>query len=922
MRAYSSTKQTNKQNCHPQLATITAVMCMFRITTYDECWGQYTHILICTVESYSNDEHASPPDRFLSALKCPNLKSEHVNVEDSKCNCKTHPQRFHVICNRNWGGDFVGDVDCPMPPGSAVRFEFRGREWNNCTNVEMLLRDGDRAVPEGYNPTTKDWNDSEWDGDSKMVNWRDKDWVTLAEKGMSKWQRQYPGRGIGGKSTTTQQRSTFAERGPTYENVQLEKSEMFSTEHNLTRPKGQKPLPQFTAVNRHAGSINDAVVKWRLAKDQREATTSGQYTSPSPPSVGQPRHQRKASMTNIRPPRQVNHFAAPAELKGQHNMPPTSTMDTPPTGSRVVPMFDWTRQKEAKEDDIGRSEAASTAIVPHSLSVPFAQKVVLAKKPASIFEEIEERGRERLAASSDNYSQRSARPDSTGVTQSLDDDYSPQYSNPVANREMGANIGTGVSAPWEPSSVPIYATESSQARRQRERDEKRNNFFQNTIKQRVAAREKRLHNQIEQADQPAQDDTQDIDMDVLTQQDNRVTTDIPLPTPWNGVPDSVLSQAHNNTLPESDDSNFNFNNYSPIEMPTEETSEASLRRISGSAPKIAFNAPRQSSSSGPESKGPLLALHDNSKAGLFDSTMFSELHRADRIPERRLHPETNTFHDSNRPGMFSFSEPEEQPKYQSPKQKETVQDVPQAQSQQGVFSEKSTHFQEGPERRARRKLQEIQKRSEIQGNRNERDVLHDPNELSNFLQDFTPSQVEIAEMMWMAAKSKVDKQYNRYYSTTSMRGGEAANSQANNRVITYPGGINTLGDFDHSEKHIYDEDVDSGTDSDEVDFIRLPAAARKPPSKLPKFLRSQRQNEIMMNILNDEDKLDEFLLKFPNKRQNAARECWSKELKGAEARARSLVNNISRCVDKAEEFDVMDGEDQLAVHRYEYLSCL
>lgn len=894
---------------------------MFRITTYEKCWAQYTHILICTVESYNNDEHASPGDRVLSALKCPNLKSEHFNVENSNCNCKTHPQEFRIICNRKWGGDFVGDVDCPMLPGSAVRFEFRGREWNNCTNVEMLLRGGKRLVPEDYNPAARDWNDSEWDGDSKMVNWRDKDWVTLAEKGMSAWQRHYQGRGIHGQDTMVQQRSRFAERGPTYENVQLEKNEMLSAENNLTRPKGQRPLPQFTAVTRQTGSINDAVVKWRSAKDEREAAAKDQYMSPSPPSVGQPRHQRKASLSGIHPARQARHFVEPTERKPQHTMSSTFAVDASPTGQRVVPFFDRARQKEIKENDIGRSGATSAANVPHSLSVPLGLKEVLVKKPAKVFIETGERERERLAASQDNYLQSSTHPDSTVAAQFSDDEYSPQYSNPVASREMGANIGTGVSAPWEPSSVPIYATESSQARRQREQDEKRNNFLQNTYRQRVAAREKRLHDQTEEANQFAQDGTQDINMDLSAQQDDSVPTNIPLPTPWNGVPEFVLSHDYNNTLPESDDSNFNFNNYSPNEMPTGEIQEAALRQTLGSAPKIPFKAPRQSSSSGPASKDPLLAMHENSTTGPSGSMISSKPHRADSIQERRLRLEPNTSQDSNRSEMSSFSEPEEQLKYQSVKPKETAQDVLQAQSQQGAFSKQSSHFQERPERRAMRKLQEIEEQSKIQGNRNERDFLHDPNELVSFLQDFTRSEGEIAERMWMAAKSKVDEQYNRYHSTKSIGSGETSSSQANDRMVGYIGEINTSGNISHSDEDIDDED-DSGSESDEVDFIRLPAAARKRPSRLPRFLKSQRQNEVMINILDDQNKLKEFLSKLSTEKQNAARLCWSRERQGAESRAESLMKQINRCIDKGEEYEVKHEGNQRAAHRYKHFSCL
>ncbi|KAJ8060082.1 hypothetical protein OCU04_011692 [Sclerotinia nivalis] len=840
-------------------------MCMFRLTTYENCWAQYSHVLICSVGSHNSNELSPPGDRVESALKCPNLKSEHIHVRQSRCSCKSHPtQDFETVCERMWGGDFVGEVNCTLLPGSAARFELRDREWTNCTNVDMLLRGGDRFVPEDYVPIAQEWNDREWDGDSKLVDWRDKDWVTLAEQGKV----------TGGQNTAMEERTKFTERSQTHKDVQLVKDEMFSAEPNLTR--------QSNTTNHYVGNISDAVAKWRQLKDQRETAANGQYMPPSPPSVGQPRYQRKASIPNIDQPRHIGHFTALTDREAQHNVasPSASAVSTSPVvpiGLRNMSLWEAAhlRREEGKKET-SRLGGPSTANVPTPLPVPLGPRVMPVWELARILKEKQEKERKRLTAQLDNYLQSLMDLITADTTSARGDEHSMDGAN------QAANVGTRVPAPREVSLAPAHTIESSQDRRKRERDEKRNNFLQNTYNQRVAIRESNLNNQTQESAQSAEDSTQDVNVHIHAQQDNAPSTSAPLSTPWNGVPEFVVSQEYNNTLPESDDSNFN--NYSSIKQPTEEVEMAVQHKLSDPGRKD-FLTPR-------------------------------ELSHISRYQTRLSDPKSDPYWNlsgnklrAERRAIRKSQEIPEQSKIPF-EQEETTQSVLQAQIKPNILPQESSHLQERPERTALRKLQEIEEQSKIQGNRNKRDILNDPHQLNAFLQDFKVSQQEIVREMWMKEKDKVDEKHLKLYGKNVTAGGEVArSSQAGNRRVKHP------------DKYEDDEEDDFDSESDTEALLRgrdgpSGTSEQSRPSRLPKFLKSKRENELMVGILSDQDRLETYLQNFTSGEQNIARESWFAVLHLADRRLKKVLGQISLfATNEGEENGIEDDEDKLWAER-------
>ncbi|ESZ92584.1 hypothetical protein SBOR_7044 [Sclerotinia borealis F-4128] len=499
-------------------------MCMFRITNYDECWAQYIHVLICSIETSKKNQLESPRHRVNSALKCPNLKSEHIHMGRSRCFCKTHPsQNMGAVCARMWGGDFVGDVQCAMLPGSAVRFEFRNRKWQNCTDVDRLLRGGSRFLPDSYVPKlkTRNWNDSEWDGDSKLIEWRDTDWVTLAEKGMSMW-RSKQRKVIGGQDTVMQDGIEPSQVSPTYEDVQLVKHEMFSTQHNLSRPKGQMPLTRYDMqTSRCVGKINDGKVEWRQSKEQRGAVTNGPYKPASPPSADQPQHKRQSLILDIN--------------QAQHRKQFTAGPNMMPTGENARSL------REEKEKGFDEIQAQLTAAVPTPQSIPTGPRTMsipIGPRMMRTWEEVR-LGGEKLENESKQSETPSANyisladPISANKSRLRGGDNSPQYADRATNAE--ARVTTSL----EVSSVTVCASETSQERRKRKHKEKRNTFLQHTHKKRLAVCEKKLNVQKQESGQSVRDGTREVNMHASVQQDDKPLTAASPYSPCIGVSGAI-----------------------------------------------------------------------------------------------------------------------------------------------------------------------------------------------------------------------------------------------------------------------------------------------------------------------------------------------------------------------------------------------
>ncbi|CAD6450193.1 85bf5719-38e4-48bf-a07d-174dc0cd94c2 [Sclerotinia trifoliorum] len=831
-------------------------MCMFRLTTYDNCWAQYRHVLICPVGSHTSNEFSPLGDHVESALKCPNLKTEHIHIGHSRCSCKSHPsQEFEIVCERMWGGDFFGEVNCTLLPGSAARFELRNRQWTNCTNVDMLLRGGDRFVPENHVPGAQEWNDREWDGASKVVDWRDKDWVTLAEQGKD----------TRGQNMVMEEGAMSTERSQAYKDAQLAKNEIFSVDHKLTR--------QVNTANHYAGNISDAVAKWRQLKDQRETAANGQYMPPLQPSVGQPRYQRQASIPIIDQPRHIRHFKAQPGHEAQHNVesPSASAFGTSPVVLfGLEKMSVWEAAHLRTEER--KKETSANVLTP--VPVPLGPRTLSIRELARTLKEKQEKERKGLGAQSDNYLQSPKNLISAETRSAKGDGHSMDHAN------QAANVETRLPAAREVSLTSAHTVQSSQDKRKREREEKRNKFLQNTYNQRVAIRENNLNNQTQESAQSAQDSTQDFSMHIHAEENNASSTSAPLSARRNGMPEFVVHQDYNTTLPESDDSNLNFNNYPSIKQLAEGT-EMSVSQKFSHPGREDFLTPRQLS--------------------------HISRHQA-RLSDPKSDPRWNlskTKLRAERRAIRKVQEISEQSKIPF-EQGEITHSILQAQISPDILPQESSYLQERPERTAMRKLQEIEEQSKIQGNRNKRDILNDPDQLDAFLQDFTFSQQEIVRDIWMKEKDKVDEKYLKLYGKSVTTSGEvASSSQSGSRR------------FKHAYKH--EDGGKDSCDSESDAEALLPGHdgssctwEQSRPSKLSRFLKSKRENELMVAVLSDQDKLETYLQKFTTGQQDLARESWFAVLHLADRRLKKVLSQISLvAADNGEVNDIEGDVDTL-----------
>ncbi|TGO25065.1 hypothetical protein BPAE_0088g00170 [Botrytis paeoniae] len=886
-------------------------MCILRITTYDECWGQYTHLLICSNESSNNNELTSPQDRVLSALKCPNLKSEHINVGSSRCNCKINPRAFNTVCNRRWGGDFVGSVNCSMNPGSAVKFQFRGREWENCTNVDMLLRGGDRNVPDDYNPSAQVWNDSEWDGDYKQVDWRDKDWVALAEKGMSTWQSRKTRRPSNVQHPMILGGIQFPEESQTYEEVELEKSEMFSTEHNLTRPKGQKLPPRHDSTNHHVGSIGAAVVEWRRLKDQKEAAVDGHQHLPSrPPSVGQPQYQRKASVLHINQVEHGRQLTMNTDHQNQQSVLSslTATVRTPPifpTGPNTMSVREAERPRRERKNSQGvQSGGQSTADMKMRSTIPFGPKVLPVWQLAQILKEKQEQEKKNLGTPPGNQQQSLMDPAATAATH--EDNIHDQDAS-EARLEIPVSLET--------SSAPIAASESLQDQRERGKDQKRNNFLHDAYRQRVVLREKKSKDQVNESGLSAQDDFQHVNTHIPSREDSNPSTNKALGKPWNGVSEYVVSQEYNSTLPESDDRNFRFNNYIPSKQLPEKVQMADLNEASKSTPKDFYETSHQASITivGTPRAAPHI-FSDPARRG--DLTPL-ELRQVERSQEKFANPEFHPYSNLSKIKLDAerranqHQEIAEQSKSQALEREQKTQDDVQTRRQSDVFAQEPSHSQENFQRKAIRKLQEIEEQSKIPGNRNKRDFLHDFSQLDAFLQDFTIAQQDTAREMWMAEKDKVDKKFSKFYGTIATPNKGVANiPEVSDEVVRQPRQEKIDEENDVEEKSVEDRSLPQNKTSPANTF-RLP-----PKSDLPYLLIEKRKTILMAKMLHGQDMKERFVQDVPFPQQNAARDSWIIVAKLVDRRLHKLLDQIRTCVvSEGVEHDAEDVEYNGEEHR-------
>ncbi|KAF7946558.1 hypothetical protein EAE96_009554 [Botrytis aclada] len=866
-------------------------MCMFRITTYDDCWGQYTHLLICSNESSNNNELTSPQDRVLSALKCPNLKSEHINVGGSRCDCKINPREFNTVCNRMWGGDFVGSVNCSMNPGSAVKFQLRGREWENCTNVDMLLRGGDRNVPDGYDPSAQAWNDSEWDGDNKQVDWRDKDWVTLAEKGMSTWQSRKTRKPINVQGTMTQGEIQFPEGRQTYEEVKLEKSEMFSTEHNLTRPKGQKLPPRYDGTNHHVGTIAAAVIEWRRLKDQKEAAVHGDQHLPArPPSVGQPQYQRKASVLHVNQAGHGMQLAMNTDGQNQQSVlsSMTAAVSTPPifpTGPKAMSIRQAERpRRERKKGQGVQSGGQPTAVTKAGSTIPLGPKVLPVWQLAQALKEKQELEMKNLGTPLGSYQPSSM--DQTAAT--------PTRENNAHDQDT-SRMGRQIPAHLETYTAPVAACANLQDQRERGKDQKRNNFLHNAHKQRVALREKKAKDPVHESSLSVQGEFQPVNTHIPSPEDINPSTNEAVSKPWNGVSEYVVSQEYNNTLPESDDRNFDFNNSLAFKQPLEKVEMTDLNEVSNATTKSFCKTPHQASINDVDS--PQAAPHIASDPPREGDLTTLELRQVEGSHARRASPESHPHLNfgENKLGVErrakQHQEVIEQSELQALEREEKSQDDVQTRTQFDVFAQEPSLPQENFQRKAFRKLQEIEEQSKMPGNRNKRDFLHDLSQLDAFLQGFTIAQQDTAREMWMAEKAKVDKKFSKFYGTTATPNKEVTNSpQVSENVASQP--LQDKVDKENvvAEKSAVDKTFPQNNTSS-ASTSRLPMG-----SGLPDLLIRKRRAVLMSNMLHDQDSKEKFVSGVPFPQQNVASDSWIIAANLADRRLQRLLDQIRTCV--------------------------
>ncbi|KAF7940767.1 uncharacterized protein EAE97_006953 [Botrytis byssoidea] len=870
-------------------------MCIFRITTYDECWGQYTHLLICSNESSNNDELTSPQDRVLSALKCPNLKSEHINVGGSRCNCKINPQDFNTVCNRMWGGDFVGSVNCSMNPGFAVKFQFRGREWENCTNVETLLRGGDRNVPDDYNSSAQAWNDSEWDGDNKQVDWRDKDWVTLAEKGMVTWQSRRNRKASKVQDPMTTRRIQFPEESQTYEEVRLEKNEMFSTEHNLTRPKRQKLPPRYNGTNHHVGSIDAAVFEWRRLKDQKEAAVDGRQNLPSrPPSVGQPQHQKDTSIPHISHSEHGRHLAVSTDHQNQQSVLPsfTATVRTQPiipTGPKAMPIRKAERaRRERKKSQGVQSGGQSTADIKMRSTIPLGPKVLPVWQLAQILKEKQEQEKKNLETPPGTHQQSLIDLSATAATR--EDDFHDQVASEV-RLEVPNSLET--------SPAHVAASESLQDERERGHDQKRNKLLQDMYEQRVVLREKQSEGQVHESGPSVQNNLQHLNTHIPSREDNDPSTTETIEAlgkPWNGVSEYVVSQKYNDTLPESDDRNFHFNSHTSFKQPGGEVQMADINEASNSTPGDLYDAsPHQTSST----------LVENLQAASYiasDPPRRRDLTPLELCPVERSQAKCAN-HDSHLDSNLSESkldaerraeqhqEIAEQSRLQALEREQKTQDDIQTRRQSDILMQEPSHLRENFQRKAFRKLQEIEEQSKIPGNKNKRDFLHDSSQLDTFLQDFAIPQQDTAREMWMAEKAEVDGEFSKFYGTIAIPSKEVTDSlQVSKHVVSQACQDKVDEKNDVEDKSVEDRSLPQNRTSP-ANTSRLP-----PKSELPYLLKEKRKSVLMAKMIHDQEMKERFMQDVPFPQQKMARYSWIQVEKFVDHRLQKLLDQIRTCL--------------------------
>ncbi|ATZ49086.1 hypothetical protein BCIN_04g02770 [Botrytis cinerea B05.10] len=863
-------------------------MCMFRITTYDDCWGQYTHLLICSNESSNKSELNSPQDRVLSALKCPNLKSEHINIGGSRCDCKIKPRAFKAVCKRKWGGDFVGSVNCSMNPGSAVKFQFRSREWENCTNVESLLRGGSRILPADYNPTAQAWNDSEWDGDSKQVDWRDKDWVTLAEKGMSTWQRRQKGRHNNVQDPMIPGLTQVSEQNQTYEEVQLEKSEIFSTEHNLTSRKGQKLPPQHDATNQHVGTVSTAVVDWSQLKEQHKTTVGGQHLPPSLPSVGRSQYQKKASIPHINQVQHGRKLTKNTDHQNQQIVLPslTATAQTAPivpTGPNAMPIWEAERSRGERKNSRGvQSGGQPTAATEMRSVTPLGPKVMPVWQLAQVLKERQELEKKNIAAALGEYRKMSMDPAAAAAARenNINDQYASQS-------------GTQTSTPLEISSPPVSASENSQDQGERKKYQKGNNFLPNTDKQRVVLQENKSKDQVRESGPSFQGNFQHVNAHIPRREDNNPSTNETLGKPWNGVPEYVVSQEYNDTLPESDDRNFNFTNYSPSKQTLEKVRMADINEASESAPESLRKTLQ---------KAPITVL-ENPQAAPYSAS--DSPHReylapleplqVERPQARYSSPEYQPYLNLSgnelevkKGAVKEHQEIAEQSEPQDIEREQRTQHNIQTRRQSDALIQEPSHSQENFQRKAFRKLREIEEQSRIPGNKNMRDLLHDFSQLDAYLQDFTLSQQGIAREMWMAEKAKVDKKFSKFYGSIATPNKEVTDSpHVNDKVVKQPRQNKVDEENDVEEKSVEDRSLPR---------INNSPASIPIGSELSRLLKKKRKTELVASMLHDQDRKERFVRDVPFLQQNLARDGWIIEAELTDCRLQKILDQIRTCV--------------------------
>lgn len=782
---------------------------MLRITTYDTCWAQYTHVLICSTES-PKSLHKSPQGRAKSALECPNLNSEHAHVKDFKCSCKTQPEQAcnpQTVCQRLWGGDFVGEVNCQMLRGSAVRFEFRGREWKNCTNAEKLLNNDNRCVPDKLvsEITSRDWNDGEWDGHIKVVDWRDTDWVTLAQKGMIMWEKNQLIGSVGAPFAAMREHYHYANGFRGYNDFQPGRNEWVLTRQNQPRSQGKMHFSAYTSPGNYDFDI------------------------PSPPSVGQPRYQRRASTLtyNTRPDqaphrRQFDAYAAArdrAQEIAQRIAQPSSSHSPAffRTGATEISVQEMKRgliKPVEVEEETHESQAQLSAPLlpggPKMIPIWEAARILQERKERERQEkENQEKERRELKAPSDIPLKDTTGPAFSTGFKTEEDQSNSQHKNHATNTVVQVSIS------MDASSVPAHEIEGPQSRRQREKDEKRDSFLHGADEERVAERENKLSNQIQEAAQSVQDDTQDVDMIDSVQRVTPMQQDnVPR---WNGVPQWLLPHDNINTLPDSDDRNFNFDAISPTGQPVStEIGMVAPQQGLDHAPRYTLAAPQQSSHI--VSGGPPLTSH---------------------MKEKSVH-------------------------------------APKVYNQSDTLVRESLNFQEAPDKRAMIKLSEIVKESNMQGNRSISDVLHDVIRLDSFLGDFEPSQQEIARGMWMAMRDKLPKRDSS--GTTVNAGGEVAKSSYAN---TRHSGITRDDDFYSSSE----EGVQL------FQNIGMRSGAQPSTKGYIEIVRSKLRNEFMLEILENQDEMNLFVQRHSVDQQKMAHESWMSEIPLTRGNLIKIMNN-------------------------------